>query len=117
MEQNITTHTFREDDTWETIDTLWYSPFFYWQKNGLRVTPVVPLRIVTAFGNQVDESDEGWINTGGPSAMFLQRIQARGRRGETIRVETGDELSDETFAELSAADRAAEAAESARRAD
>ena len=92
MEQNITTHTFRRDDTWETIDTLWYSPFFYWQKNGLQVTPRVPLRIITAFGNLVDASDEGWINTGGPSAILLQKIQARGARGQTIRVETGEEI-------------------------
>lgn len=92
MEQHITTHTFKRDDAWETIDTLWYSPFFYWQKNGLRVTPTVPLRIVTAFGQLIDESDEGWINTGGPSAMLLQRIQARGPRGMQIRVETGEEI-------------------------
>ena len=92
MEQHITTHTFKRDDAWETIDTLWYSPFFYWQKNGLRVTPTVPLRIVTAFGQLIDESEEGWINTGGPSAMLLQRIQARGPRGMQIRVETGEEI-------------------------
>jgi len=92
MEQNITTHTFKRDDTWETIDTLWYSPFFYWQKNGLRVTPKVPLRIITAFNNLIDESDEGWINTGGLSAILLQKIQARGARGQTIRVETGEEI-------------------------
>lgn len=92
MEQHITSHTFKSDDTWETVDTLWYSPFFYWQKNGLRVTPKVPLRIITAFGQHIDESDAGWINTGGPSAILLQRIQARGRKGETIRVETGEEI-------------------------
>ncbi len=92
MEQHITTHTFKHDDTWETVDTLWYSPFFYWQKNGLRVTPTVPLRIITAFGQLIDESNEGWINTGGPSAILLQRIQARGVRGQTIRVETGEEI-------------------------
>ncbi|HEY0135557.1 MAG TPA: hypothetical protein VGB85_15840 [Nannocystis sp.] len=92
MEQNITTHTFKRDDTWETIDTLWYSPFFYWQKNGLQVTPKVPLRIITFFGTLIDESNEGWINTGGPSAILLQKIQARGVRGQTIRVETGEEI-------------------------
>jgi hypothetical protein len=92
VEQQITIHTFKHDDTWETIDTLWYSPFFYWQKNGLRVTPTVPLRIITFFGTLIDESSEGWINTGGPSAILLQKIQARGVRGQTIRVETGEEI-------------------------
>jgi hypothetical protein len=92
MEQHITTHTFKRDDTWETIDTLWYSPFFYWQKNGVRVTPKVPLRILTAFGQLIDESDEGWINNGGPSAILLQRLQARGPKGTMIRVETGEEI-------------------------
>jgi hypothetical protein len=94
MEQHITTHTFKADDTWETIDTLWYSPFFYWQRNGLRVTPTVPLRIVTAFGNVVAESDEGWVNTGGASAMLLHRTQARGKRGQMIRVEIGEEITE-----------------------
>lgn len=92
MEQHITTHTFKRDDTWETIDTLWYSPFFYWQKNGVRVTPTVPLRILTAFGTLIDESNEGWINNGGPSAILMQRLQARGPKGTMIRVETGEEI-------------------------
>ena len=94
MEQNITTHTFKRDDTWETIDTLWYSPFFYWQKNGLRVTPQVPAAHHHGFGTLIDESNDGWINTGGPSAILLQKIQARGARGQTIRVETGEEIVD-----------------------
>jgi hypothetical protein len=94
MEQHITSHTFKRDDTWETIDTLWYSPFFYWQKNGLRVTPKVPLRILTAFGQHIDESEAGWINTGGPSAILLQRIQARGKRGQQIRIEVGEEITE-----------------------
>ena len=93
-EMHIKSHTFRTDGEWETIDTLWYSPFFYWQRNGLRVTPPVPLRIVV-FNKVVDESDEGWINQGGASAMLLQRIQARGQKGQTIRVEVGDEITEE----------------------
>src|SRR5690606_37525495 len=93
MEMHIKSHTFRSDNEWETIDTLWYSPFFYWQKNGLRVTPSVPLRIVV-FGKVVDESDEGWINQGGASAMLIQRIQARGVKGQTIRVEVGEEITE-----------------------
>ena len=93
MEMHIVTHTFKTDGEWETIDTLWYSPFFYWRKDGLRVTPVVPLRIVV-WGSVIAESDEGWINTGGFSGVFLQRVQARGARGETIRVEVGEEISE-----------------------
>ncbi len=90
MEQNITIHTFKTDGEWETIDTLWYSPFFYWQKNGLTVTPVVPLRLVAGFGTVVDESDTGKLNTGGASAIFMQRTQARGTRGQQVRVEVGE---------------------------
>jgi hypothetical protein len=93
MEQHITNYTFKTDGEWETIDTCWCSPFFYWQRNGLRVTPPVPLRIVV-WGSVVGESDEGWINTGGASAMLLQRVQARGARGQTIRVEVGEEISE-----------------------
>jgi hypothetical protein len=93
MEQTIKSYTFKTDGDWETIDTVWHSPFFYWQKNGLRVTPPVPLRIVV-FGNVIEESDEGWINEGGASAMLLQRVQARGVKGQTIRVEIGEEITE-----------------------
>lgn len=93
MELHITSYTFKTDGEWETIDTCWHSPFFYWQKNGVRVTPPVPLRIVV-FNRIVDESDEGWINEGGASAMLLQRVQARGARGQTIRVEIGEEITE-----------------------
>ena len=94
MEQHITTYTFKADNEWETIDTCWASPFFYWQKSGLRVTPPVPLRILV-WGSVVEESDEGWINRGGASAMLFQRIQARGQRGQMIRVEVGEEISEQ----------------------
>jgi hypothetical protein len=80
MELHIVTYTFKADNVWETVDTCWHSPFFYWQKNGVRVTPPVPLRIVV-WGSVVDESDEGWINVGGASAMLMQRVQARGLEG------------------------------------
>jgi hypothetical protein len=92
VEQHITTHTFKTDGQWETIDVLWYSPFFYWQLNGLRVTPPVPLRIVAGLGRVVAESDKGWVNTGGASAMLMQRTQARGKKGQTIRVEVGEQI-------------------------
>mgnify|MGYP000001595849 FL=1 len=94
MEMHIVTHTFKTDGEWETIDTLWYSPFFYWQKNGLRVTPTVPLRLIAGFGTLIEESERGWLNTGGASAMLMQRTQARGKKGETIRVDIGEEIVD-----------------------
>ncbi|MEZ4385299.1 MAG: hypothetical protein R3A79_28490 [Nannocystaceae bacterium] len=94
MEMHITTHTFKRDGEWETVDTIWNSPFFYWKRSGLRVTPAVPLRI-KVLGSVVAESDEGWINVGGTSAMFLQSIQAIGAKGQTIRVEVGEEISEE----------------------
>jgi len=59
------------------------------------VTPPVPLRIVV-WGSVIAESDEGWINEGGASAMLLQRVQARGARGQTIRVEIGEEISEQS---------------------
>jgi hypothetical protein len=95
MELHISTHTFKTEGEWETIDTCWHSPFFYWLRNGVRVTPPVPLRIVV-WGSVVDESDEGWINEGGASAMLLQRVQARGAQGQTIRVEIGEEISEQS---------------------
>jgi hypothetical protein len=91
MELHITTHKFKTDGEWETIDTCWRSPFSYWQRNGVRVTPPTPLRIVV-WGAVVEESDEGWINEGGASAMLLQRVQARGVRGQTIRIDIGEEI-------------------------
>jgi hypothetical protein len=96
MEQHISTHTFEKDHEWETIDTLWHSPFYYWQKNGLRVTPRVQLRVVTIFGRVVAESEHGWLNIGGASSMLFHITQAKGRRGQKIRVEIGEEISEET---------------------
>ncbi|HRI06275.1 MAG TPA: hypothetical protein PKW35_00590 [Nannocystaceae bacterium] len=93
MEMHITSHTFKTDD-WETIDTIWNSPFFYWKRSGMRVSPPVPLRI-KVMGRVVDESDEGWINIGGLSAMFIQSIQARGAKGSTVRVEVGEEITED----------------------
>ena len=91
---HVSIHTVKTDNEWETIDSCWHSPFFYWQKNGLRVSPPVPLRVIV-WGSVVDESDEGWINMGGASAMLLQRIQARGARGQKIRIEVGEEISEQ----------------------
>lgn len=47
------------------------------------------------MGRVVDESDEGWINIGGLSAMFIQSIQARGAKGSTVRVEVGEEITED----------------------
>jgi hypothetical protein len=60
----------------------------------VRVTPPVPLRVVV-WGSVVDESDEGWINVGGASAMLMQQVQARGLKGQMIRVEVGEEISEQ----------------------
>lgn len=93
MESHIKAYTFKHHEEWETIDTYWNSPFFYWKKHGAKVTPVVPLRI-KVLGQVVDESENGWLNIGGTSAMFLQSLQARGRQGQTIRLEVGDEIDE-----------------------
>jgi hypothetical protein len=96
MEQHISTHTFEKDHEWETVDTLWHSPFYYWQKNGLRVSPRVQLRVVTIFGRVVAESEHGWVNIGGASSMLFHITQAKGRKGQKIRVEIGEEITEET---------------------
>jgi hypothetical protein len=67
MEMQITTHTFKTDGEWETIDYLWYSPFFYWQKNGVRVTPTVPLRLIAGFGTWSPSRTRAGSTTEGPA--------------------------------------------------
>lgn len=74
---------------WETVDTYWSSPFSYWVGRGIRVEPKVPLR-VTLLGREVACSEEGWIDFGGWSAMFVHRVQARADAGTKIRIEITD---------------------------
>lgn len=83
-------HTFRHEGEWETIDTYWSSPLSYWAQKSLRIEPPVPLR-VKILGRVVTESEEGWINYGGASAMFVQVVQAKGRAGQRVRAEINDE--------------------------
>ena len=66
-----------------------------WPAAKLRVTPTVPLRLIAGFGTLIEESERGWLNTGGASAMLMQRTQARGKKGETIRVDIGEEIVEE----------------------
>lgn len=90
MATHCKAHTFKEDDTWETLDTYWSSPLSYWAQKSLRIEPPVPLR-VTVWGRVVAESDAGWITYGGASAMFVQAVQARGQAGQRVRAEISDE--------------------------
>lgn len=83
-------HTFKQDDQWETIDSYWSSPLSFWAQKSIRVEPPVPLRVLV-WGRVVSESDEGWINYGGVSAMFVQTVQARGQAGQRVRAEISDE--------------------------
>lgn len=94
MATHYKAHTFRADDSWETIDTYWSSPLSYWSQKSMRIEPPVPLR-VTVFGRVLEESSAGWINYGGLWAMFVQVVQARGRAGQRVRAE----ISDETVSE------------------
>ncbi len=69
---------------WETLDTLWF------------VGANPPARRICVSGNHrlrllvavfvVKESSDGCINYGGLSAAVVNRVQASGRRGETIQV-------------------------------
>ena len=90
----IKLHTFQAEDAWETVETHWNSPFFFWTRLGVRATPPVPLR-VKVLGSVVEECDEGWINIGGASSILLQVVQARGQRGETVRLEFGEEVTED----------------------
>ena len=90
MSTHYTSHTFRRDETWETIDTYWCSPLSFWSLKSLRIEPPVPLRVVV-LGRTVEQSQQGWINYGGLSAMFRQAVQARGRAGQRVRTEINNE--------------------------
>lgn len=88
-------HTFRDGDRWETLDTCWTSPLSFWSRKSLRIEPPLPLRVVV-FGVVVAESEQGWINYGGGTAMFIQSIQSRGQAGQRVRAEIFDEPVVET---------------------
>ena len=90
MTSQIKSHVFRKDGQWETLDTYWSSPLSFWSCKSLRVEPPVPLR-VTVLGATIGTSEQGWINYGGMSAIFVQVVQARGRAGQRIRAEIHDE--------------------------
>jgi hypothetical protein len=94
MSTHYKAHTFKVDDAWETIDTYWSSPLSFWSMKSLRIEPPVPLR-VKVMGRVLDESDAGFINYGGLSAMFVQVVQARGPAGQRIRAIISDELIEE----------------------
>lgn len=94
MPTHYKAHTFRNTDSWETLDTYWSSPLSYWAMKTMRVEPAVPLRVVV-FRRVLDESDEGWINYGGISAVFVQSVQARGKAGQKIRAIISDGTVDE----------------------
>ena len=90
MATHYKAHTFKRDEQWETIDTYWSSPLSYWSGKSMRIEPPVPLR-VTVLGRTLQESDQGWINYGGASAMFVQAVQARGKAGQMVRAVITDE--------------------------
>lgn len=90
MATHYKAHTFRRDDAWETIDTYWSSPLSYWSQKSMRIEPPVALR-VTILGKVVEVSHAGWINYGGPWAMFVQSVQAKGQAGQRVRAEISDE--------------------------
>lgn len=90
MTSQLKIHVFRKDDQWETLDTYWSSPLSFWSEKSLRIEPPVSLR-VTVLGTVIAQSEQGWINYGGLSAMFVQVVQARGRAGQRVRAEIHDE--------------------------
>jgi hypothetical protein len=91
MLQQIKLHTFAKDGEWEAVDSYWGSPFYFWERSGVRITPPVPVR-VRALGRVVSESNDGRAEIGGFSSMFIHIVEARGRKGDTIKVEIGEPL-------------------------
>ncbi len=77
-------------DGWEPLDSYWSSPLSYWVYKSLRVEPPIPLR-VRVLGRVVSESDEGWINYGGPLGMFVATVEGRGQAGQRVRVTISDD--------------------------
>ncbi|MFV8753783.1 hypothetical protein ACNOYE_24835 [Nannocystaceae bacterium ST9] len=94
MLQQIKLHTFAKDGEWEQVDSYWGSPFYFWERSGVRISPPVPVR-VRALGRVVYESNEGRAVIGGFSSMFIHIVEARGRKGDTVRVEIGEPLERE----------------------
>ncbi|PRQ03137.1 hypothetical protein [Enhygromyxa salina] len=92
MLQQITLHTFANNHEWEQVDSYWGSPFYFWERSGVRIDPPVQVR-VRVLGKIVEESTNGRAQIGGFSSMFVQIVEARGRKGETIRVSIGEPLS------------------------
>jgi hypothetical protein len=89
MLQQIKLHTFERDDAWEQVDSYWGSPFYFWERSSVRIDPPGPVR-VRVLGKIVEASADGRAELGGFSSMFIQIVEARGRKGETIRVEIGE---------------------------
>jgi hypothetical protein len=91
MLQQIKLHTFAKDGEWESVDSYWGSPFYFWERSGVRITPPGPVR-VRALGRVVHESNDGRTEIGGFSSMFIHIVEARGRKGDTVKVEIGEPL-------------------------
>jgi hypothetical protein len=92
MLQQIKLHTFKHDDEWESVDSYWGSPFYFWERSGVRLEPPGPVR-VRVVGKVIRESSDGRTELGGASSMLIQIVEARGRKGETIRVSIGEPLA------------------------
>lgn len=90
MATQYRSHVFKRDDEWETVDTYWSSPLSFWSQKSMRVEPPVAIR-VKVLGSVLQDSEEGWINYGGLSAVLVQIVQARGHAGQRVRVEINDE--------------------------
>jgi hypothetical protein len=92
MLQQIKLHTFKHDDQWESVDSYWGSPFYFWERSGVRIEPPGPVR-VRVIGKVIHESSDGRTEIGGLSSMLIHIVEARGRKGDTIRVTIGEPLT------------------------
>jgi hypothetical protein len=92
MLQQVKLHTFKHDDQWESVDSYWGSPFYFWERSGVRIAPPGPVR-VRVVGKVIHESSNGRTEIGGLSSMLIHIVEARGRKGDTIRVSIGEPLT------------------------
>lgn len=76
-------HTFNSDG-WETIERLWAVPWGPAIHRRLCVTPELRLRLLVAWFEV--RSATGCINYGGRTALAVQRVQAFGKKGQTIQL-------------------------------
>ncbi|GEM_PF-1589609 len=103
MLQQIKRHTFKSDHKWEQVDSYWGSPFYFWERSEVRVTPPMHVR-VRVFRTIIEESEDGRAEVGGFSSLLIHIVEIKGPKGETVRVTIGENVDDPNAAPQPAED-------------